>query len=254
LGRPTAYAVHDGVATVTLDLPEKRNALSTEMLDSLGDDLVHAGRDTAVRVVVLTHTGPIFCAGADLSVAGATSARYDIASILRLIQDSPKPVVGRIAGQCLGGGVGLAAACDISFAANGSRFAFSEVRLGVAPAVISVVCLPKMRKGDATELFLTGARFDALRAAEVGLITRAVPEDELDAAVTEAVGQLLLGGPQALGAVKRLLATVPAMDRDGAFEWTRALSAELFASEEATAGIAAFRQRQPAPWADPGST
>jgi methylglutaconyl-CoA hydratase len=249
LGRPTSYEVSGGVATVTLDLPEKRNALSTEMLDSLGDDLVRAGQEPDVRAVVLTHTGPIFCAGADLSVAGATSARYDIAGILRLVQDTPKPVVASIAGQCLGGGVGLAAVCDLSFASTDARFAFSEVRLGVAPAVISVVCLPKMRRGDATELFLTGARFDGIRAAEVGLITRAVPEAELDGAVAEAIGQLVLGGPRALRAIKHLLAVVPAMERDAAFDWARALSAELFASEEASAGIAAFRERRPAPWA-----
>ncbi|HLJ09102.1 MAG TPA: enoyl-CoA hydratase-related protein, partial [Acidimicrobiia bacterium] len=112
MGRPTSYEVSGGLATITLDLPEKRNALSTEMLHSLGDDLLRAGGDPGVRVVVLTHTGSTFCAGADLSVAGATSARYDIAGILRLVQDTPKPVVARIAGQCLGGGVGLAAVCD----------------------------------------------------------------------------------------------------------------------------------------------
>jgi methylglutaconyl-CoA hydratase len=124
----------------------------------------------------------------------------------------------------------------------------------VAPVVISVVCLPKMRRGDAAELFLTGARFDGVRAAEVGLITRAVPEAELDAAVAEAIGQLVLGGPQALGAIKRLLTAVPAMERDAAFDWAGALSAQLFASEEATAGIAAFRERRPAPWAGPAET
>ncbi len=251
MGRPTSYEVRGGVASVTLDLPEKRNALSTEMLDSLGDDLVRAGNEPEVRVVVLTHTGTTFCAGADLSVAAATSARYDIAEILRLVQDMPKPVVARIAGQCFGGGVGIAAACDLSFGAAGAPFAFSEVRLGVAPAVISVVCLPKMRRGDAAELFLTGARFDAVKAAEVGLITRAVPEAELDAVVAKAVGQLVLGGPQALGAIKRLLATLPAMERDVAFDWARTLSAQLFAADEAEAGIAAFRERRPAPWVGP---
>jgi len=251
VGRPTTTETAGGVATITLDLPEKRNALSTEMLDSLGDDLAAAADDPAVRVVVLTHTGTIFCAGADLSVAAATAARYDIAGILRLVQDIGKPVVGRIAGQCLGGGVGLAAACDISVAATDARFAFSEVRLGVAPAVISVVCLAKIRRAEAAELFLSGERFDAVRAAEVGLITRAVGAAELDAAVDEVVGRLLLGGPGALAAVKRILATVPAMGRDEAFAWASELSATLFASDEATAGIAAFRERRPAPWAEP---
>ncbi len=170
----TSCETTGGVATITLDQPEKHNALSTEMLDSLGDDLARCAGDASVRVVVLTHTGPTFCAGADLSVAAATQARYDIAAILGAILDMGKPVVARIAGRCLGGGVGLAAACDISIASVDAEFGFTEVRLGVAPAVISVVCLPKMRRGDASELFLTGRRFRGLEAAGVGLITRAV--------------------------------------------------------------------------------
>lgn len=247
---PSTCEIARGVATITLDHEEKRNALSTEMLDSLGQHLTNAGADDTVRVVVLTHTGTTFCAGADLSVAGATTARYDIAAILGLIQDIPKPVVARIAGQSLGGGVGLAAACDVSIATNDSKFGFSEVRLGVAPAVISVVCLPKMRKADATELFLTGERFDAVRAAQVGLITRAVEPGELDGAVNALLDLIRLGGPHALAAVKRILGTVPGMDRDEAFRWATSLSADLFASDEATGGIAAFRERRPAPWAE----
>jgi methylglutaconyl-CoA hydratase len=248
---PTTCEVVGGVATITLDYPEKRNALSTEMLDSLGGRLTGLGADPSVRVLVLTNAGDTFCAGADLSVAGATTARYDIASILQLIQDIDKPVVARIAGQCLGGGVGLAAVCDVAIASADSRFGFSEVRLGVAPAVISVVCLPKMRRADAAELFLTAERFDAARAAELGLITRSVEPDELDGAVRSVVERLLLGGPRALAAVKRILTTVPAMGRNEAFQWTASLSAQLFASDEAAAGIAAFRERRPPPWADP---
>jgi methylglutaconyl-CoA hydratase len=238
------------VATITLDHPEKRNALSTEMLDSLGEDLTRVGSDLSIRVVVLTHTGPTFCAGADLSVAAATSSRFDIVAILRLIQEMPKPVVARIDGLSLGGGVGLAAACDISVASTDARFGFSEVRIGVAPAIISVVCLAKMRRSDASELFLSGERFDALRAAEVGLINRVVGPDQLDDVVAEVLERLLLGAPGALGAVKELLARVPSMARDEAFEWTKVLSERLFASEEATAGIAALRERRPAPWAE----
>jgi methylglutaconyl-CoA hydratase len=244
----TSCAIEGGVATVTLDTPEKHNALSTEMLNSLGDDLTSCGADASVRVVVLTHSGPTFCAGADLSVAAATRARFDIADVLRLIQDMEKPVVARIAGRCLGGGVGLAAACDISIASTDAEFGFTEVRLGVAPAVISVVCLPKLRRGDASELFLTGRRFSGSEAAEVDLITRAVEERQLDGTVALTVGELLRGGPKALATAKRLIAVVPSMGRDEAFAWAGSLSKELFASDEATAGIAALRERRPAPW------
>lgn len=246
---PTSCEIAGGVATITLDLPEKRNALTAELLDSLGDDLSRVGSLSSVRVVVLTHTGPTFCAGAD--IGGAGPGRVDLVSVLRLVQDMEKPVVARIAGGCFGGGIGLAAVCDISVAGLAARFAFSEVRIGVAPAIISVVCLAKMRRSDAAELFLTGAPFDAPRAVAVGLISRAVDPDELDHAVTEVVDHLLLGGPQALAAAKSLIGTVPGMGRDEAFDWTRSLSERLFSSTEAAEGIAAFRARRPAPWVQP---
>jgi methylglutaconyl-CoA hydratase len=249
---PTSCDVTGGVATITLDLPEKRNALTAELLDSLGDQLVATRVDESVRAVVLTHTGTTFCAGADLSVAGATASRYDVAAILRAIGEMEKPVVGRIAGLCLGGGIGLAAACDISIASTGSRFGFSEVRLGVAPAVISVICLAKMRRADASELFLSGERIDAHRAVSVGLLNRAVDPDQLDEAVRDVLDRLLLGGPGALAAAKLLISRVPAMGRDEAFAWATELSASLFASPEAAEGIAAFRERRAPSWAPDG--
>ncbi len=158
-----------------MDQPHNRNALTPALLGGLAGGLEAALADTAVRVIVLTHTGPAFCAGADLSGGGAPPAAAGAGRHPRRDQDAPKPVVARIAGHCLGGGVGLAAACDLSIAEEAARFGFTEVRLGVAPAIISVVCLPKLRRADALELFLSGERISAGRAAEVGLITRAVP-------------------------------------------------------------------------------
>jgi methylglutaconyl-CoA hydratase len=244
------YDLAGGVATLTLDRPDNRNALSVELVDALGDGLSAAANDPAVRVVVLTNEGPAFCAGADLSgKAPATPPRYTLPQILgEAMLDCQKPIMGRIAGHCMGGGVGLAAACDISIAADDVKLGFTEVRIGVAPAIISVVCLPKMRRADASELFLSGERITAARAAEVGLINRAVARDELDAAVADVVSKLLAGGPRALAAAKSLVACVPDMDRIAAFDWTERLSGELFRSEEAAAGMAAFREKRPAPW------
>ena len=249
---PTRYEVAGRVATVTLDLPEKRNALTAELLDSLGVGLADARDDEAIRVVVLTHTGSTFCAGADLSAGRSDATRFDLVAVLRLIEEMGKPVVARIGGACRGGGVGLAAACDLSVASTAASFAFSEVRLGVAPAIISVVCLAKMGRADASELFLTGERFDAERAAAVGLINRVVVPERLDETVGGVVDQLLLGAPGALGAAKKLLTAVPAMDRAHAYEWTKSFSEELFNSDEAAAGMAAFRERRPPPWAAGG--
>jgi methylglutaconyl-CoA hydratase len=152
----------------------------------------------------------------------------------------------------MGGGVGLAAACDLSIAADDVRFGFTEVRVGVAPAVISVVVLPKLRRGDALELFLTGERISASRAAEVGLISQCVPRESLDKAVSDTLSKLVAGGPQALAAAKQLIRDVPSLNRDDAFSWTAQRSAELFGSEEAAEGMAAFRDRRPASWAPGG--
>ncbi|MEU0479601.1 enoyl-CoA hydratase-related protein [Streptosporangium sp. NPDC006013] len=242
------YEVAAGVATLTMDEPENRNALSPSLVDGLGDGLSAAVADGAVRAIVLTGEGGTFCAGADLRPAGGAVARHTFPELLAMILDAPKPVVARIGGHCVGGGVGLAAACDLSIAAEHVRFGFTEVRLGVAPAMISVVCLPKLRRADAAELFLTGRRFPAARAAEIGLITRAVRAEELGEAVEEVLGELVAGGPAALAASKELLARVPAMDRDAAFAYTAELSQRLFGSPEAAEGISAFRERRPPRW------
>lgn len=252
-GPPTTLAVERGVATITLDRPESRNALSAELVDSLGDQLSDAVADDAVRAIVLTNAGTTFCAGADLKRGTAGSARHSLVDVLGSILDAPKPVVGRIAGHCMGGGVGLAAACDISVIADDARVGFTEVRVGVAPAMISVVCLPKLRRADAAELFLSGERITAARAVQVGLLNRAVPRDDLDGAVAEVLAAVTAGGPQALAAAKRLLREVPELGRDEAFAVTAELSAALFASDEAAEGMAAFREKRPARWV-PGAS
>jgi methylglutaconyl-CoA hydratase len=242
-----------GVATITLNRPDNRNALSTELVESLSAHLSTAIADPGVRVIVLTGAGTVFCAGADLKERRTATAGPDddlptFVRVFQAIAASPKPVVGKLNGAALAGGLGLACSCDLTIAPQRAQFGFTEVRIGVAPAIISVVCLPKLRTADAAELFLTGERITATRAAEVGLITRAVPDDELDSATDELVNKLLLGGPNALAATKRLLAEVQQMDRLDAFRWASKLSASLFESEEGLAGIAAFAAKQPAPW------
>jgi methylglutaconyl-CoA hydratase len=243
----TLYDVRAGVATITLNRHDNRNALSIELMNSLGDSLTRATADDDVRVIVLTNDGNTFCAGANLRGEPTDEpSRFGLVEILRLMMDGPKPVVGRIAGHCTGGGVGLAAGCDISIARDDVAFGFTEVRIGVAPAIISVVCLPKMRRGDALELFLSGERVPAWRAADVGLINQAATD--LDAAVDELVGKLVLGGPNALAAAKQLVYRVPSMSRDDSFAWTAKLSSDLFRSDEAAAGTKAFREKTAAPW------
>jgi methylglutaconyl-CoA hydratase len=249
-GDAVLYAVAKGVGTITLNQPDNHNALSVELVAGLRRALDDALADDAVRVIVLTNVGTTFCAGADLRAAGGQQGVSATAfpSILADLMDGPKPVVGRIAGGCFGGGVGLAAACDISVVADDARIGFTEVRIGVAPAVISVVVLPKLRRSDALELFLTGERITAADAAVAGILNHAVPVAELDAKVDEIVAKLVLGGPLALRASKELVRRVPGMARDDAFAWTADLSGRLFKSDEAAEGIAAFREKRPARW------
>jgi methylglutaconyl-CoA hydratase len=242
-----------GVLTATLADVENRNALGGALIQGLYDAIAAADADPAVRAVVVTNEGNTFCAGANLkeragaAPGGAPSVGFE--DLLLAIRGSRTPIVGRIAGHVVGGGNGLAAALDISIAADDVKFGFTEVRLGVAPAIISVVCLPKMRPGEAMEAFLRGNRFPAARAAELGLINRAVPRDRLDAAVEEVLEDLRLGGPNALGAAKRLVHDVPRMDPQQALAQMAKLSGELFRSDEAREGMAAFLGKRRPRWA-----
>jgi methylglutaconyl-CoA hydratase len=249
-GDPVLYEVTKGIATLTLNRPDNRNALSAELINGLADRLEAATADDDVRVIVLTAIEPAFCAGADLKgTSSGEIARVDLPGLFDLIQLGPKPVVGRIGGHCTGGGVGLAAACDISIAADDVQFGFTEVRIGAAPAMISVVVLPKLRQGDAMELFLSGEKISAARAVEVGLVNRAVPRAELDGAIDELTAKLVRGGPEALAVSKRLVFDVPAMpDRATAFAETQKISIERFTSDEAREGLAAFREKRDAAW------
>jgi methylglutaconyl-CoA hydratase len=251
--RPVSVAVADGVARLTLDAPEARNILTVAALTALVDALDAAAADPAVRVVVLTGTGSTFCAGADLRAAGTASwadgpARY--AALLERLLDCPVPTIARVQGHVAGGGNGLVAACDLAVAVATARFAFSEVRVGAVPAIVSVASLPRMSRRDAAELLLLGDRVTAQRADEAGLLTRvAADEAELDAVVASWVAALRLGAPGALRQTKEVLRRVPELGRAEAFAWTTQLSAEAFTSAEAAEGMAAFAERRPPSWA-----
>ena len=267
------YAVLDTVATLTLDRPDTRNALSPQTLQALLDALRRSAADDAVRVVVLTGSGATFCSGADLSSADLSSTEVTTAdarsagagggvfsgggpallvAVLEALLDHPKPTIARVQGHVAGGGNGLVAACDLAVAVSNARFAFSEVRLGVAPAVVAVTCLRVMSPRPAAELMLTGERVWAERVRAAGLLTAVVEPEALDATVAAWVVQLNQGGPAAIAATKQVLRTVPALGRDDAFEWTATLSESLFAGAEAAEGIAAFLARRRPSWAPPG--
>ncbi|WP_034276681.1 enoyl-CoA hydratase family protein [Haloechinothrix halophila] len=247
------YVVDRGVATITLDSPSNRNALSSQLRAELKQHLTSAIDDNAVRVIVLDHTGPVFCAGMDLKEARGSGAGdqgvNEFPQLLTQIMTSPKPVVAKLAGPARAGGVGIVAAADIAVAVEDATFAFSEVRIGVVPAVISIPVLPRLLPRAAHELFLTGEQFTAKRAADIGLINSAVPADALDDEVGRFVKALVAGGPQAVAATKELLrGDVTADDLAKSFNDMLSLSARFFASEEGQEGITAFAQKRKPNW------
>ena len=246
-------AVAGQITTITLDSPANRNALSGALLTQLHAALSGALDDADTRVIVLTGAGPTFCSGADLKEArdspAAAPALYP--QVLRLIWDSPKPVICRVNGSARAGGIGLIAACDLAIAAEQATFAFTEVRIGAVPAIIAVTCLRRMPPRAAAEYFLTGEVFGAGRAAEIGLLTRAVAPQDLDTETARYAAMLLRGAPGALAATKDVLRDVAALPLAEGFEQMAALSASRFASAEAREGMAAFAAKRDPDWAAP---
>jgi enoyl-CoA hydratase len=251
------YEAGDEVATVTLDSPHNRNALSAQLVAEVSARLSEAGADRALRAVVLTHTGRVFCSGADLAAAGTGSLGDTggaILALLRLIVELPKPVIARIGGHVRAGGMGIVGACDLAVAAQGASFAFTEARIGVAPAMISLTTLDIMDPRQAMRLYLTGETFGAPLAAQLGLITAACADEELDGVVDGLVAQIRETSPQGAAETKLLL-TAPRRQRlDAAGPAMAQLSARLFGSEEAQEGIRAFLEKRAPAWrttADP---
>ncbi|RZS31445.1 methylglutaconyl-CoA hydratase [Herbihabitans rhizosphaerae] len=246
------YAVDAGVATITLDSPHNRNALSAQLRRELLGHLDAAEADDVARVVVLDHTGPVFCSGMDLREARGAGASdqgvNEFPLILQRILTGPKPVVAVLRGPARAGGVGLVAAADIAIAVREATFAFTEVRIGVVPAVISVTVLPRLLPRAAHELFLTGETFGADRAAEIGLINSSVSAEVLDQEVKRYTDMLALGGPKALATTKSMLRASRPTDLEQSFQDMLALSASLFASEEGQEGITAFAQKRKPNW------
>ena len=248
---------HDrGITTLTLDSPGNRNALSAALVGGLADALTACGKDRDIRAVVLTHTGTTFCAGADLRdpppSSRLRSSRGDphppdaLVGLLRQIVELPQPVVARVTGHVRAGGLGLLGACDIAAASTAATFAFTEVRIGVAPAVISLPLLPRVDPRALARHYLTGERFDAPEAVRTGLLT--ATGDDVDQVLEPMLDGLRRAAPQALAETKRLLtATVlQTFDRDAAD--LTALSARLFSSPQAREGMTAFLERQDPSW------
>jgi enoyl-CoA hydratase len=231
------------VETISLDAAGTRNDLSAALVTGLADALTDCGKDPGVRAVVLTHTGTTFCAGADLRDPPDPGA---LVALLRQVVELPKPVVARVTGHVRAGGLGLLAACDIAAASTTATFAFTEVRIGVAPAVISLPVIPRTDPRALARYYLTGERFDPAEAVRLGLLTTTA--DDVDEALAPILDGLRRSSPQALAETKRLLTArvLETFDRDAAD--LTALTARLFSSDQAREGMTAFLERRDAAW------
>ncbi|MFN2376903.1 MAG: enoyl-CoA hydratase-related protein [Candidatus Binatia bacterium] len=249
--------IRDGIGWITLDRPEVRNALSSELMEAVGVALDDYEADDGVRAVVLAGAGPSFCAGADLrSMRSARDSsdednRADarrMGALFHRVASCRKPVLARVHGPAIGGGVGLMAACDIVIAAESTRFQFSEVRLGIVPAMISPFCIRRLGSVAATRYFLTGEALDAKTALEAGLVDIVAADAALDESVAKVCSDLGKAGPKALVEAKQLVTKVLHLGPDAALEYTADLIARLRVSDEAREGMTAFLEKRPAAW------
>jgi methylglutaconyl-CoA hydratase len=256
---PLVLSRAGAVATVVLDRPERKNAFDDVLATRIRETFGALSEDPSVRVVVLRGAGDVFCAGGDLGwmkrsgelpAAANLEDAKGFAAAFAAIDRCKRPVVAAVRGAALGGGAGLAAACDVAIAARSTVFGFPEVRIGIVPAAISPYVITKIGWSQARRYFLTGERFDAETAARIGLVHEVVDDAGLDAAVERTVGNLLAGGPEALGRVKRLLKGMNALAPDGALlDLTAKTIADARASEEAREGIGAFLAKRKPRWA-----
>jgi enoyl-CoA hydratase/carnithine racemase len=237
-----------GIATITLDSQHNRNALSRQLLAELGERLDEVEASPGTRVIVVTNAGPAFCAGADLKER--SSGRPDSSPMVRVLErlmDAEQPTIAAVRGSVRAGGIGLMASCDLVVVDAAVTFALTEVRIGVAPAIISVPILRRVAASRIAAAMLTGEAFDAEEARSIGLITHVTAD--VAATTAELCAGIVAGAPRAIAETKRLLHHVPGLDRSVAFDRMRALSDELFSGPDAAEGMAAFRDKRAPRWA-----
>ncbi len=247
--------VKGAVAWVTLNRPATRNAFDEAMILEITTAFTLPPAEA--RVIVLAAEGPAFCAGGDVDWMKRSKAftpeenRKDaqaLAQMLRAVEECPVPVVARVHGTAIGGGAGLIAACDVAVCAEDTKFGFPEVRLGLIPAVISLVVIPRIGLSEARRYFLTGERFGAVKARAMGLVHDLVPPAQLDARVEAVVAELLRGAPKAMAEAKKLLRTLPGLSREEAQAWTVEAISAIRVAPEAQEGLAAFLEKRPPVW------
>ncbi|VAW08964.1 Enoyl-CoA hydratase [hydrothermal vent metagenome] len=249
------YEAKNGVATITIDDPQRRNPLSNETMRALKDAVWSANDDDTVRVVVITGAGDkAFSAGGDLAGGFVDSplpghdARGELADLFRAMVTIPKPIVGRINGAALGGGFGVAAACDITIVVDDAKLGTPEIKLGLWPMMITAVLIPLVPRKQLLYMMMTGEVIDGKRAAELGIATMSVPREELDGVVEATVSQLLAAPPGALGMGKRAFYATASMDPDTALDHLQIGLTAVSFTDDAQEGVSAFLERRTPTW------
>jgi enoyl-CoA hydratase/carnithine racemase len=249
------YSVTNQVATVTIDDPERRNPLSLQSMSDLTDAVRRGGDDQDVLVIVITGAGEVaFSAGGDLSGGFVDSplpdhqARGALPDLFRTMRSTAKPIIGRVNGLALGGGFGVAAACDITIASEEAKFGTPEIDLGLWPMMISTVLLPLVPRKQLLEMMLVGRIIDAVEARELGIVTRVVPADHLDAAVGEVADQLRSKSPAALALGKSSFYAMEGMDLDTALDHLHIGLTAISFTEDAKEGVTAFLEKRDPNW------
>ncbi len=256
----TILVSHEGkIARVWLNRPEIHNAFNAVMIQELIDAFQGIAQEESVRVAVFSGKGKSFCAGADLnwmrevirySFEQNLAESLQIAELHYQIYSLPKPTIARVNGTAIGGGTGFLSACDIVVAAEDAKFGLSEVKMGLVPAAISPYVLRRIGENQARQYFLTGERFDARRALDIGLVNVVAPPEKLDEKIDGLIDSLLSSGPEALASCKELLRRVPGMSFEEAKEYTARMIAELRVSREGQEGMAAFLEKRKPNWTD----
>ncbi|HXW76539.1 MAG TPA: enoyl-CoA hydratase-related protein [Candidatus Eremiobacteraceae bacterium] len=245
------------VATVRLNRPDVRNALNATMIADLTAAFAKFSEEPDLRAIVIEGEGKAFCGGADIHYMREgldLGERENYEDALRLsamfaaIDTAPMPVLARVHGAALGGGSGMVAACDIVIAADDALFGFTEVKLGIVPAVISPFVMRKIGASHARALFLTGERFDAHRARAIGLVHEVVPYADLHAALAKKVEEILASGPEAVRVAKQIARVVPWLSAEEAPAWTARTTAVRRASDEGQEGLRAFLEKRKPAW------